>query len=269
MSADPWDLSGRVALITGAARGQGAAAARVFHAHGARIVIADLLDEPGERLADELGRQATYVHLDVRKPNEWTAAIEVARSLGPLGVLVNNAGVVCPASLTTMTVEHFLDVAMVNQVGTLLGIQSAIEPMREAGGGSIINISSVNGLQGKNGLGAYTASKFAIRGLTRVAAAELGALNIRVNSVLPGIIDTAIGDVSVADDAHDDRFDRQPIARIGVADEVANVLLFLASDASSYCTGADFVVDGGMMAGSVVPGLPSAAWKEGPHPSHG
>jgi 3alpha(or 20beta)-hydroxysteroid dehydrogenase len=244
-------LAGKVALITGAARGQGAATARRFVAEGARVVLADILDEDGAALAAELGEAAVYRHLDVTDEQQWqAAAAEVASAFGAWHVLVNNAGVLHFSPLQDTTLADYERVVRINQFGTFLGMRTAVEPMRRAGGGSIVNISSVEGLAGMPLLVAYTASKFAIRGMTKVAALELGADGIRVNSVHPGMIDTkmvsdALGGAEVPTD-----WVRQKIAlgRVGRADEIANVTLFLASDESSYCTGAEFVADGGATA---------------------
>jgi 3alpha(or 20beta)-hydroxysteroid dehydrogenase len=238
-------LDGKIALITGAARGQGAAAARRFVAEGAEVVIADVLDDEGKQLADELG--ATYQHLDVSEEDDWAAAVADAR----FTVLVNNAGVLHFAMLVDTTLADYERVIRINQIGTFLGMRAVVPGMIAAGGGSIVNTSSIEGLAAAPTLIAYTASKFAIRGMTKVAALELGDKGIRVNSVHPGMIDTqmlptALGGIQV----DLDRIGRKlPLRRVGQADEIANLILFLASDESSYCTGAEFVADGGATAG--------------------
>jgi 3alpha(or 20beta)-hydroxysteroid dehydrogenase len=246
------ELTGKRALITGAARGQGAAAARLFVASGARVVIADLLDETGLALADELGEAACYVHLDVTQPAEWTAAVRQAVDLiGGVDVLVNNAGIIRAAPLEQMSLEDYQAVVNVNQMGCFLGMQAVTPAMRAAGGGSIVNVSSVAGLKGVPGVIGYVASKWAIRGMTKAAALELGADGIRVNSVHPGAIDTDM--INGPDFAAVDRsahFATLPVPRIGQPDDVAQMVAFLASDASSYCTGGEFLVDGGELAGS-------------------
>ncbi|MGH3739396.1 MAG: glucose 1-dehydrogenase [Micromonosporaceae bacterium] len=244
-------LSGKVALITGAARGQGAAAARRYVAEGARVMVADVLDEPGKELADELGEAARYRHLDVSSESDWADAIaELLQAYGRLDVLVNNAGVLTLSPITQTSLEEYERVIRVNQFGTFLGIRSAVAPMTEAGGGSIVNISSVEGLGGMPYLIAYAASKFAIRGMTKVAAVELGEQGIRVNSVHPGVIDTAMPrqaaggldlDMSIL-------AKKVPLRRVGTSEEIAELVVFLGSDESSYCTGAEFVADGGATA---------------------
>ncbi|GGZ81464.1 glucose 1-dehydrogenase [Streptomyces echinoruber] len=246
-------LDGRVALITGGARGQGAAAARAFVAEGARVVLGDILDDTGKRLADELGDAATYVHLDVRRPEDWTAAVAAARTTyGKLDALVNNAGVVDVGSVEEMTPEAFMEVVEVNQLGVFLGMRAVVPALREAGGGSIVNISSVDGLMGLKYLSAYCASKFAVVGMTKVAAMELGPDGIRVNAVCPGVIRT-----EMTKDLHEMQVKwlhrTLPLRRFGRADETASVVLFLTCDDSSYVTGTEVVVDGGWIAGHLTP----------------
>ncbi|MCG8926999.1 glucose 1-dehydrogenase [Lentzea sp. CC55] len=241
-------LNGKVALITGSARGQGAAAARRFAAEGARVVITDVLDEQGKELAAELG--AEYCHLDVSSEESWAEAIAFTTSVfGDITVLVNNAGVLHFSALAETTLADYQRVIGINQVGTFLGMRAVVPSMRRAGGGSIVNVSSVEGLGGMPYLVAYTASKFAIRGMTKVAAMELGQHGIRVNSVHPGAIDTPM-----VSEALGRPIDVSPIGkklalrRIGQPEDVANVVLFLAGDESAYCTGGEFVVDGGATA---------------------
>src|SRR5689334_22188922 len=177
-------LDGKVAIVSGAARGQGEAEARLFVAEGAKVVLGDVLDDVGGKVAESLGDDARYVHLDVANPDDWRAAVDTARStFGKLNVLINNAGILKVGAIETQPLEEYLSVINVNQVGCFLGMQAVIPAMRDAGGGSIVNTSSVSGLIGTVGLAAYTASKFAIRGMTKVAAMELGHSGIRVNSV--------------------------------------------------------------------------------------
>ena len=245
------DLEGKVAIITGAAGGQGAAAARRYVAEGARGVIADVNDESGKALAVELGEAAYYRHLDVSSEDDWTGVVdEAVRELGKIDILVNNAGILFFSALVDTTLEQYERVIRINQIGTFLGMRSVIKPMTANGGGSIINTSSIEGLAAVPMLTAYSSSKFAIRGMTKVAAMELGEKGIRVNSVHPGMIDTNM--VSTA--AGGAEIDLTPAARkvalrrIGRPEEVAEVVVFLGSDKSSYCTGAEFVVDGGATA---------------------
>lgn len=241
-------LDGKIALITGAARGQGAAAARRFVREGARVMLTDVLDDQGKELAAELG--AEYCHLDVSDEDEWASAVaQTVDTLGEITVLVNNAGVLLFSALADTTLADYQRVIGINQVGTFLGMRAVVPSMTRAGGGSIVNVSSVEGLGGMPYLVAYTASKFAIRGMTKVAAMELGQHGIRVNSVHPGAIDTPM-----VGEALGRPIDISPIGkkvalrRVGQPEDVANVVLFLASDDSAYCTGAEFVVDGGATA---------------------
>jgi 3alpha(or 20beta)-hydroxysteroid dehydrogenase len=249
-------LAGKVALISGAARGQGAAEARAFVAEGAMVVIGDVLDEEGAVVAKELGDAARFVHLDVTSESDWAAAVQATvDAFGSLNVLVNNAGIMRLGPLDGQATADYRAVVEVNQFGCYFGMRAAIPALRAAGGGSIINTSSINGFIGLAGTTAYGASKFAVRGMTRTAALELGHDNIRVNAVCPGTIDTAmVSSPEFADVDKDAYFADQPVARIGRAEEVANMMIFLASDESSFCTGAEFVVDGGALAGHVIPG---------------
>ncbi|MDF3932869.1 glucose 1-dehydrogenase [Pseudomonas citronellolis] len=245
-------LQDKVLLITGAARGQGAAEARLFVAEGAKVVIADVLDEDGERLADELGEAALFQHLDVTDAAQWRAVVERAqRHFGRLDGLVNNAGILRLVPLEDSSVDDYRQVIEVNQVGCWLGMKSALAALKEAGGGAIVNISSTAGMEGIAGGTAYVASKFAVRGMSKAAALELGRHNIRVNSVHPGGIDTRMArPPEMADFDPSSIYSGLPIPRIGQPEEVARLVLFLVSDESSYCTGAEFIVDGGMLAGS-------------------
>jgi len=244
-------LEGKVAVVTGAARGQGEAAVRAFVAEGAKVLIADVNDTDGKKLADELGDAAIYQHLDVGEEADWASAIErVTGEFGLPTVLVNNAGILHFAELASTKLADYERVIKVNQIGAFLGMRSVVGPMTEAGGGSIINVSSVEGLAGMPFLIAYTASKFAIRGMTKVAALELGAKNIRVNSVHPGMIDTKM----ISDAAGGIEIDlarvgkKVALGRVGKPEEIARLVVFLASEDSSYCTGSEFVADGGATA---------------------
>lgn len=255
-------LTGKTAIITGASQGMGAATAHYFIEQGAKVVIADILDEAGEALAQKLGDNARYVHLDVSNSDDWQQAVACAETLGPLNVLVNNAGIILFKSLLDTSEEDYSKVFQVNQLGCFLGIKAAIEPMKANGGGSIINISSIDGLQAKNGLSAYASSKWALRGLSKSAAIELGPYGIRVNTVHPGGVDTAMGNGSMLDEGQSSNMDafytQHPIPRVGRPIEVAKMTAFLASDDASYSTGSEFIVDGGWNAGLRMDILPSS-----------
>jgi 3alpha(or 20beta)-hydroxysteroid dehydrogenase len=242
-------LDGKVAIITGAARGQGAAEARLFAAEGAKVVLADILDEEGAAVAEEIGDAAIYLHLDVADEAAWQATVKAAEeAFGPVTVLINNAGILHFQALHKTTLEDFDRVMRVNVHGVFLGMKTVTPSMVAAGGGSIVNISSTAGLQGLPYLGAYVASKWAVRGLTKTAAIDLGHKGIRVNSVHPGGIDTPMVAGTNADAPF---YQRLPVSRMGSADEVAAAVLFLASDEASYIAGAELAVDGGATSGDL------------------
>ncbi|MET8778501.1 glucose 1-dehydrogenase [Nocardia sp. NPDC004654] len=244
-------LEGKVALITGGARGMGAEHVRRFVAEGARVVFGDVLDEQGAELAAELGAAAHYVHHDVTSEADWTAAVDTARErFGKLDVLVNNAGILRFQSIADMSLADFSTIMNVNVTGTWLGIKTATPALTEAGGGSIVNISSVEGFIGAAGLSAYSASKFALRGVTKSASRELGKAGIRVNSVHPGGIATPMTANASSGVDGDKFFAGLPIPRWGRPEEVTEAVVFLASDAAGYCTGTEVVVDGGMLTGA-------------------
>ena len=233
----------KVALISGAARGMGASDARRLVAEGAEVVIGDILGEEGQALADELGAAAQYVHLDVRSPEQWTAAAATAsKDFGKLNVLVNNAGIMNYGPLKTFDLTKWRKILDVNVTGTLLGIQAVIDPMIAAGGGSIVNISSIEGLRGAAWVHGYVTSKWAVRGLTKSAALELAPQNIRVNSIHPGFIRTPMTAKLPQD------LLMVPLGRPGEPIDVSAFVLFLASDESSYATAAEFIIDGGLVA---------------------
>ncbi|HET9896878.1 MAG TPA: glucose 1-dehydrogenase [Streptosporangiaceae bacterium] len=246
-------LDGKVALITGGSRGMGKSHVRHFVAEGARVLSGDVLDDLGKDVAAELGEACHYQHLDVTSEKDWAAAIETAAGkFGRLDILVNNAGILMQVPITEMPLADFRRVIDVNAVGCWLGMKSVIEPMRVAGGGSIVNISSIEGLTGAAHCTAYAASKFAIRGMTKSAAQELGPVGIRVNSVHPGgIITKMIFDsAGTLDPERGERYIKAlPLGRFGKSAEVSKLVAFLASDDSSYCTGAEFVADGGILSG--------------------
>ncbi|PKV99373.1 glucose 1-dehydrogenase [Nocardia fluminea] len=237
-------LAGKVAVISGGARGMGAAHARRFVAEGASVVIGDVLDDEGATVAKELGDTVAYRHLDVREPEQWAGIVAAAvEEFGGLHVLVNNAGIVNGNLLVDFALDEWQRIIDINLTGTFLGMQAAVPAMKEAGGGSIVNISSVEGMRGSPGLHGYTATKFAVRGLTKSAALELAPQGIRVNSVHPGLISTPMTEGIPAD------FLQIPLARAAEPDEVSALVAYLASDESSYSTGAEFVVDGGLTVG--------------------
>jgi len=247
-------LAGKTAIITGAARGQGEAEARLFVREGANVVLADVLDDAGELVAKQLGDAARYVHCDIRDEDDWAGAVAAAEELGPLNVLVNNAAVLHVSPIATTTVDEYRRVIEINQIGTFLGMRSVIEPMTRAGGGSIVNISSIDGMTAKPGLFAYGSTKAAVRLMTKTAAFELGPLGIRVNSVHPGGIYTPMaGEGFIPRPAIDALHARIPVPRAGEPIEVATMVLYLASDEASYCSGGEYVVDGGWLAGTPMP----------------
>jgi len=249
-------LEGKVAFVTGAARGIGAATARLLAAEGARVVVADRRADEAEEVVSVLSAargagSALFVPLDVASEADWLAAIGQAEAaFGPIDVLVNNAGIIRVAPIEQLTLENFRKVLDTNLVGTFLGIKYGAESLKRSGGGSIVNFSSVQGMEGRQGFTAYAASKFGIRGLTKSAAIELGPHNIRVNAVVPGPTKTKMIERPGWTDADYDRmYGKYPLGRMGNAEEIARMVLFLASDQSSFCTGGDYVVDGGTLAG--------------------
>ncbi|MFG3021775.1 SDR family NAD(P)-dependent oxidoreductase [Streptomyces sp. NPDC048254] len=249
-------LDGRVVIVTGAARGQGEQEARLFVEEGARVVVADVLDDLGEALAKEIG--ARYAHLDVGVEEEWQAAVAATKqAYGRLDGLVNNAGILRFNALVDTPLDEFMQVVQVNQVGCFLGMKTVAPEL--ADGGTIVNTASYTALTGMAAVGTYAATKHAVLGLTRVAALELAGRRIRVNAICPGAIDTAMSNPARLDPTADpaemsralDELYRKlvPLGRIGRAEEVARLALFLTSDDSSYITGQPFVIDGGWLAG--------------------
>ncbi len=250
-----FDLKGKVALISGAARGQGETEARLFAQLGAQVILADVLVAEGRQVADEIGGQALFCSLDVTSPEQWQNAVRAGEErFGHIDVLVNNAGITRVGMIESMSMEDYMEVIRVNQLGCFLGMQACVPAMRKAGRGSIINISSMSGMTGMAGVTAYVASKWAIRGMTKSAALELGSYGIRANSVHPGAIDTAmINAPEFADVDKEGMVASLPVPRLGQSIDVAQTVAFLASEASSYCSGGEYVVDGGYLAGQPVP----------------
>jgi 3alpha(or 20beta)-hydroxysteroid dehydrogenase len=241
-------LDGQVALITGGRRGMGAEHARLLAAHGAMVVVGDVLARDDTTADPELSPgNALYLPLDVTQEADWRRAVAAAENrFGPIGILVNNAAVYDRSPIVDTELASWHRVVEVNLTGTFLGMKTAVPSMKRNGRGSIINISSTAGLKGMAGLGAYSASKWAVRGLTKTAALELARDRIRVNSVHPGIIRTAM-----AEGVSPELVSGQPIDRWGRPGDIAQMVLFLAGEDSSYCTGSEFVVDGGSTTGSV------------------
>lgn len=243
-------MKDRVAIVTGAARGIGATIAGRLAEAGATVVIGDVLDDRGLAVADSIGKQAAYKHLDVSSGESWQAFVDDAvHTFGPPSVLVNNAAVVIRGSLTEMSEHDFRKVIEVDLVGSWLGIKHVAPVMGERGGGSIVNIGSIAGVGGHIGTGAYAPAKAGVLGLTKTAAMELGPSRIRVNTVLPGWTDTEIQGDNQGSRRDPAMWADQAVPRIGQPDDVADMVLFLASDASSYCTGTEFRVDGGASLG--------------------
>ena len=238
-------LEGKVCLITGGARGQGAAEARLFQAEGAKVWMTDVLDDEGEQLAHELGAQ--YRHLDVRNEANWQDVVdELVAAEGTLHGLINNAGIFRSNRLLDTSTEEFELVMDINCTGVFLGMRTCGPALISSGNGSIVNISSLAGLRAAVGALAYGASKWAVRGMTKSAAVEFARKGVRVNSIHPGLIETPMADelgVGLEKVAR-----RTPLGRIAAADEVAKMALFLASDDSSYSTGSEFIIDGGLNA---------------------
>jgi 3alpha(or 20beta)-hydroxysteroid dehydrogenase len=246
-------LDGKVALITGGARGMGKSHVRHFVAEGARVVFGDVLDDRGAAVAAGLGEGCRYTHHDVTSEEDWATAVGLTvDTFGKLDVLVNNAGILQFAPIADMALADFRRVLEVNAVGCWLGMKAVIDPMTKAGGGSIVNISSIEGFTGAEGLSAYSASKFAVRGMTKVAARELARFGIRVNSVHPGGVLTRmiIESAGARDPEQGEAFLRaMPLARFAEPVEISRLVAYLASDDSSYSTGSEFVADGGLLSG--------------------
>jgi len=239
------ELSGKVVLVTGGAMGQGEAEARLAARKGAKVVIGDIAEAEGRAVAAQIGEAALFVRLDVSDPESWRAAIAATQArFGGLDGLVNNAAIPLRTPLAELSLEQIRKVWDVNQLGPVLGMQAALAPMQARGGGSIVNIGSAAGLRGIPRTGAYTATKWALRGLTHVAAREFAPFNVRVNIVHPGMIETPMN-TSVPADMKEAAAKMIPLGRSGQPQEVAEMVCFLLSDRASYITGAEHSVDGG------------------------
>ncbi|MCM3634784.1 glucose 1-dehydrogenase [Paenibacillus camelliae] len=240
-------LANKVAIVTGGARGMGASHARRFVEEGAKVVITDLNAEAGQALASELGENAMFVQQDVTSSQDWERVVtEAEKAFGPVNILVNNAGISVASSFEAMTEEQYRKIIDINQVSVFLGMKTVLPSMKKTENGSIVNISSINGLVA--GAVGYTDSKFAVRGMSKAAAIEFAKYGIRVNSVHPGVIETPM--VSEGDAVEQIKQFAKfiPLQRIAQSEEITNLVLFLASDESSYSTGAEFVADGGLTA---------------------
>jgi 3alpha(or 20beta)-hydroxysteroid dehydrogenase len=261
-------LEGKVAIVTGAARGTGAITARLFASEGARVAIADVNRAGGEAVAREIGEGACFIETDVCSEDGWVECVaEAERRFGPPNVLVNNAAILHLAALEDTKLADLERVLRVNTIGPFLGIRALIEPMKRAGGGSIVNVSSIDGLAAKNGVAAYAASKWSVRGLSKVAAVELGKYGIRVNVVCP---EAGSGDMiapylppgvdfeKLDAGAHRMLAYQKQRRNVDRLLDVARMILFLASDESLSCTGADFAVDSGYTMGRILPGVPGS-----------
>ena len=240
-------LNNKVAIITGAAQGMGEAHARRFVAEGAKVVITDLNEEKGQALAAELGENVIFVKQNVASEEDWATVLATAEEkFGPVNILVNNAGISVNKFMLDFSVEEYRRIVEINQVSVFIGMKTVAPSMAKAGGGSIVNISSINGLVG--GAIGYTDTKFAVRGMTKAAALNLSAMGIRVNSVHPGVIATPMIMQEDAKEAIEEFSKFIPLKRVAQPEEVSNLVLYLASDESSYSTGGEFVVDGGITA---------------------
>ena len=245
-------LAGKVALVTGAARGMGESHARRFVAEGARVVLSDVLDDLGEAVAAQLGDAAVFVHHDVTSERSWGEVVSRAeQAFGGLDVLVNNAGILRYHAVHETPPDEFRQVLDVNLVGPFLGIHAATELLSRSGRGSVVNISSVSGIIGTPITAAYVSSKWGLTGLTRAAAIDLGSRGIRVNSVHPGGVNTPMTGEGIPDEAFEPFYRRLPISRLGTPQDVTNLVVFLASDEAAYVTGAQYVVDGGQSIGDL------------------
>ena len=256
-------MAGKIAIVTGGARGMGAATSRMFANEGATVIIADVLTDDGEALAAELGEAARFCRLDVSDEASWSALVDDAMSRhGRIDALVNNAAVVAFGPIVELAATDIDRVLGINVKGTMLGLKHVGVKMCAAGRGSIVNVSSLDGMRGANSLSLYSSSKWAVRGLTKTAALEFGPLGVRVNSVHPGGVNTVMGNPQGLEGAAKNAgYERVPLQRIGEPDEIAAATLFLCSDEASYIAGAELLVDGGWTAGyyhHYLPGAPAS-----------
>lgn len=258
-------LDGKVVLVTGAARGTGAVTAQRCADEGAQVLVTDVIDDLGAEVATGIGEAARYQSLDVTQPDQWAAGVATAvQQFGGLDVLVNNAAILDVGPIADMDLDLLTRIIAVNQIGAYLGIQACLAPLKARGGGSIVNVASIDAIEGSNGVAAYTSSKWGMRGLTKAAAIELGREGIRVNTVCPGsgsaemvqpFVDAAIERLSASTERLPDRPQR-PFHRSGDMNDIANAIVWLASDESSFVSGIDLTVDGAWTAGKVEPGAP-------------
>jgi 3alpha(or 20beta)-hydroxysteroid dehydrogenase len=242
-------LEGKIVLITGAARGMGASHARAFVEEGAKVAITDILEKEGKYEAAELGEKAIFIRHDVTKEADWEEAVkQTEAAFGPINVLINNAGIARSIPTVDQSVESYNQVYEINQLSVFLGMKAVFPSMQKAKKGSIINVSSISGIVGQAASLAYNATKFAVRGMTKSAAVEWGPLNIRVNSIHPGIIRTPMNEAEELQNILEKIEETIPLQRPGDSWEITPLCIFLASDESSYCTGSEFIIDGGITA---------------------
>lgn len=239
-------LDGKVAIITGGAGGMGKMHGKYFVREGAKVVVADLESSDGQKVAEELGDDAIFVAFDVTSEDSWEELVKKSEeTFGPVSILVNNAGIVLQNPIESTSLEEYRKTIHVNQDGVFLGMKHVLPSMKKVDNGSIINISSIAGIVGGAGSLAYTASKFAVRGMTKTAAAEFAEYGIRVNSIHPGVIRTPMTEQEGVKEMVQEMVKDIPLKRIAEPEEISNLVLYLASDESSYSTGSEFVADGG------------------------
>lgn len=242
-------LENKIAIITGASNGMGASHAKMFVEEGAKVVMTDVDVDKGKELANKLGENALFIQQDVSNEDDWKRVIEEAeKTYGPVNILVNNAGISIFGYIEDLTLEQYKKVININQASVFLGMKYVLPSMKKANGGSIVNISSMSGFIGTPGFVSYDASKFAIRGMTKTAALEFANYNIRVNSVHPGLVATPLILENGSEETNKELTAGTPLKRMATVEEISNLVIFLASDESSYCTGSEFLADGGSTA---------------------